>query len=248
MRKRDRNGLRISTWILDLFYPAVCDLCQSSLTRGRSLCGDCRDELPRITPPFCEKCGEVFDGNIEESFRCQNCHGLKFDFDFARAALKGLALSFHLVHGLKYQRQFYLASELAGFLHEALEEDPRLAKFNDALLIPVPLYWKRQQWRQGNQAYELSQELTRLTGLETIEAIKRIRSTNTQTKLNRKQRLSNLRGAFKIRKKCAPKIIGKKALIIDDVFTTGATAHECAKILKKEGGVTEVAVLTLLRG
>lgn len=248
MWKRDRNGHGIFSRFLDLLYPAVCELCQSSLTQGQSLCNDCRDELPRIIPPFCEQCGEVFDGNIEGRFRCQNCDGLKFDFDFARASLKGLALSFHLIHGLKYQRQFYLARELAGFLQKTFESDPRFAEFQDAILVPVPLFWRRQQWRQGNQAYELSRELSKLSGLNTIEVIKRVRPTSTQTKLNRKQRLSNLRGAFKIRRKHVSSLTGKKAVIIDDVFTTGATAHECAKVLKSDGGVKEVAVLTLVRG
>ena len=248
MSKRDRNAVGIFGRFLDLLYPAVCELCQVSLTHGYSLCEDCRNDLPRIVSPFCEKCGEPFDGNISDEFCCQNCSGLKADFAFARASLKGLALSFRLVHGLKYQRQFFLARELAIFLKETLEEDPRFAEFNGAILVPVPLFWRRQQWRQGNQAYELSRELSRLSGHETIEAIKRVRPTNTQTKLNRKQRLSNLREAFRIKKKYAPIITKRKVIIIDDVFTTGATAHECARVLKEDGRVNDVAVLTLIRG
>ena len=248
MWKRDRNGHGLFSRFLDLLYPAVCELCQNSLKQGRSLCDDCRDSLPRVTLPFCEQCGEVFDGNIDEVFRCQNCSGSKFDFDFARASLKGLDLSFHLIHGLKYQRQFYLAREMAGFMQETLEEDPRLADFQDAILVPVPLFWRRQQWRQGNQAYELARQLSALSGHKTVEALKRVRSTSTQTKLNRKQRLSNLRGAFKLRKNHISLVEDKKVLVIDDVFTTGATAHECAKVLKSDGGVREVAVLTFVRG
>lgn len=248
MWQKNRNADGIFSQILDLVYPAVCELCQSPLTRGHSLCDDCRDELPRIISPFCGQCGEAFEGEIEDSFRCQNCHGLKFNFDFARASLKGLTLSFHLIHGLKYQRQFYLARELAGFMQETLEDDIRFADFRDAILVPVPLYWRRQQWRQGNQAYELSRELSKLSGHQTIEAIKRVRPTSTQTKLSRKQRLLNLRGAFKLRKKYGSIIEGRKILIIDDVFTTGATANECAKVLKSSGGVEEVAILTLVRG
>ncbi len=248
MSKRDRNVVGIFSSFLDLLYPAVCEICQASLTHGYSLCADCRNELPRIVSPFCKKCGEPFDGKINDKFRCQNCDGLKADFSFARASLKGLTLSFRLVHGLKYQRQFFLARELALFLNETLEEDPRFAEFNSAILVPVPLFWRRQQWRKGNQAYELSRELSRLSGHETIEAIKRIRTTNTQTKLNRKQRLSNLRDAFRIRKKHASVIAKRKVIIIDDVFTTGATAHECARVLKEDGRVNDVAILTLIRG
>jgi ComF family protein len=127
-------------------------------------------------------------------------------------------------------------TRISFFFKETLEEDPRFAEFKSAILVPVPLFWRREQWRQGNQAYELSRELSRLSGHETIEAIKRTRPTNTQTKLNRKQRLSNLRDAFRIRKKHASFIAKRKVIIIDDVFTTGATAHECARVLKKMEG------------
>jgi len=246
--KRDRNTIGIFARLLDFIYPSVCEVCQIPLTHGYSLCTNCRSELPKIISPFCKKCGEPFDGKINDKFRCQNCDGLKVDFSFARASLKGLTLSFRLVHGLKYQRQFFLARELALFLKETLEEDPRFAEFKSAILVPVPLFWRREQWRQGNQAYELSRELSRLSGHETIEAIKRTRPTNTQTKLNRKRRLSNLRDAFQIRKKHASFIAKRKVIIIDDVFTTGATAHECARVLKKDGGAKEVAILTLIRG
>ncbi|MDB4764459.1 double zinc ribbon domain-containing protein, partial [Akkermansiaceae bacterium] len=113
MSKRDRNTVGIFSRFLDLLYPAVCEICQVPLKHGYSLCQDCRNEIPRIISPFCKKCGEPFDGNINAEFRCQNCDGLKADFSFARASLRGLSLSFRLVHGLKYQRQFFLARELA---------------------------------------------------------------------------------------------------------------------------------------
>ena len=233
---------------IDLLYPSVCEPCGQAVEQGHSLCNHCSQELPRVSEPFCKKCGELFDGQINQIFRCSNCEGIKHDYEFARAALKGLEDSFALVHGLKYERKFFLARSLAIFLDEALEADQRFLEFRDALLVPVPLYWRRQKWRKGNQSYELSRGLTQLNGIPTINALKRIRATSTQTKLNRKQRLTNLHGAFQISKRHAEAVVGKDVILVDDVFTTGATAHECARVLKREGKARRVAVITLVRG
>lgn len=233
---------------LDLLYPAVCELCAAPLTAGGSLCRSCSDSLPRIKPPFCATCGESFDGRLEDSFQCQNCRGIRHDFHFARAALKGLATSFDLVHRLKYRRRFYLARDLASLLQETLEADERFQAYAEALVVPVPLHWRRQQWRHGNQAHELARELVKLNTLTLAHSLVRKRSTRTQTKLTRKQRLSNLRGAFQVKKSHLRHFKGEKVILLDDVFTTGATAHECTRILKEEAGATDVAVLTLVRG
>lgn len=236
------------TRLLNLLYPAVCELCQTSLPDGSSLCPSCRAQLPRVIPPFCATCGESFDGALNVQFECRNCRGLRHDFDFARASLKGLAQSFDLVHRLKYQRHFFLARSLATFLHETLLEDERFQALTSPILVPVPLHWRRQQWRHGNQAHELARELSKASGLSLSCCLVRKRRTQTQTKLNRRQRLSNLRGAFAIKKRHRHRLAGKDLILIDDVFTTGATAHECSRLLKKEAGVAKVAVLTLVRG
>ncbi|MEJ6718007.1 MAG: ComF family protein [Akkermansiaceae bacterium] len=234
---------------LDFLYPPICELCQKPLECGDSICSSCADLLPRISEPFCQNCGESFDGNLEDEFRCQNCLGLTHAFHFARASLKGTSMPFHLVHSLKYRRRFFLAQNLAELMEKTLEEDSRFREMGrEAILVPVPLHWRRQQWRQGNQAYELSRQLSKLTGLPLSNALKRVRSTRTQTKLSRKQRLSNLRGAFRLKRGHLDRIRGAQVILVDDVFTTGATAHECTRILKQEGQASKVAILTLVRG
>ncbi len=235
--------------LLDCFYPALCELCQKSLKNGRSLCTTCAEDLPKISEPFCQNCGETFDGNIEGHFQCNNCLGSTHDFHFARAALKGHTLPFHLVHSLKYRRHFYIARELARFLAETWKEDDRFRQLGaNAILIPVPLHWRRQQTRHANQAFELAREMSKLTGLPFRNALKRARPTLTQTKLNRKQRLSNLHGAFQMKKRHLPHLRRANVILIDDVFTTGATAHECTRVLKHQGKASKVAILTLVRG
>ena len=235
---------------LDFIYPSLCELCEDELKDGESLCSPCLDKLPRIKEPFCRKCGEPFDGNLDEEFNCPNCQGITHDFNFAIAPLKGEGAAFHLVHSLKYQRRFYLARDLAAILSESWQKDPRFQSIprEEITVVPVPLHWRRKQWRQGNQAYELAREFCTQSDLRLSQALRRIRATSTQTKLNRKERLTNLRGAFRIHKSALAGLQGSTIILLDDVFTTGATAHECTKVLLKDGSAKNVIILTLVRG
>jgi len=115
------------------------------------------------------------------------------------------------------------------------------------LLIPVPLHWTRLFMRQYNQATLLSNQISHLTTIPTRTGlIKRHRSTPKQGYQNRKERIANVRGAFIVPFDKKPLIKGKSLTLVDDVFTTGATLTECARVLLKEGA-KEVRVLTLAR-
>jgi ComF family protein len=116
-------------------------------------------------------------------------------------------------------------------------------------LVPVPLHRKRLQHRHFNQAEEICRVLALRTGLPQIKALKRIRATEHQTRLSRTQRMENLRGAFAMTR-AGRRQIGKSpagVVLVDDVFTTGSTVGECAKILRR-AGFQRVAVITVMRG
>lgn len=236
--------------LLDLIYPPVCALCGELLADGRALCGACKVGLPRLQAPFCAGCGQPFDGQIGRAFECPNCRGMRFSFAFARPAMRRDKQTLDLVHALKYGRQIHLARELGGLLVEALE-DPRFALALDQgwALVPVPLHRKRLRWRHFNQSAEIARVVGRLSGMPVIEALKRVRVTATQTALGRRQRLANLRGAFQLTR-AGRGLLGVAApgvILVDDVLTTGATAHECARTLRR-AGVAQVQVITLMRG
>ncbi len=233
---------------LEIFYPSLCELCGTGLTNNRSLCPQCHDSLPRIKAPFCEICTESFTGKITDSFTCPNCRHLNFSFEFARAALKSNDDSRYLIHRFKYQRHFYLAPEFSLIMQECFAQDERLSSLSSPLIIPVPLHWWRQQRRTANQAYEIARQLGRDLDLPVLQALRRSRNTMTQTKLPRHERLKNLRNAFTLKSRFSSQLEGKTILLIDDVFTTGSTAHECGKILKEKGKVARVIALSLLRG
>jgi ComF family protein len=236
--------------VLDLIYPPSCALCSEGLRDGRSLCSPCRESLPRLTAPFCSVCGEGFDGLIDGVFECPNCRDLSFAFEFARPALFYDERAMGLIHRLKYSREVHVARELGALAAEAFE-DPRLAEARSGNwpLIPVPLHRSRFQHRHFNQSAEIARVLAMATGLPMLKALKRIRRTETQTRLSRSQRLANLRAAFSLTgaglKFSATKPSG--AVLIDDVFTTGSTVHECARVLRR-GGVQKVVVVTVMRG
>jgi ComF family protein len=244
------QGLKIGSGFLDLLYPSGCALCNTSLAGAASLCDECADSLPRLRTPFCTNCGECHDGRIDSAFDCINCASIRFAFDFARPVLRRDPRSLDLVHRFKYGRQIHLASTLGALTREALD-DPR---FHQALaekwpLVPVPLHPSRMRKRHFNQAHELAQTVAALTDLPLLHCLQRVRATGTQTALGRKARQKNLKGAFRIgRHLFRPLPIPENgAILVDDVFTTGSTLHECAATLRKAGCPSVIAI-TLLRG
>lgn len=235
---------------LDLLYPPVCALCHVGLSDAHALCEACDADLPRLAEPFCEKCGESFQGQIDSNFACPNCRSLKFAFEFARPATLRDDRTLELIHRLKYNRELHLAKELGRLATEAFA-DARLAP---ALaekwpLVPVPLHRKRFQHRHFNQAEEISRVLASRTGLPLLPALLRIRSTEHQTALTRAQRLENLRGAFVVSRTGHRAIeeFPAGAVLVDDVLTTGSTVDECAKTLRR-AGFQRVFVVTVMRG
>ncbi|MDB6077826.1 MAG: amidophosphoribosyltransferase [Akkermansiaceae bacterium] len=251
MKKKISEILRYG-WsrTLDLIYPPLCHPCGKGLRDGRTLCETCDLSLPRLKEPFCDTCGEEFEGSMEGSFECPNCRSQDFAFSFARPALSNDPRLLEMIHQLKYGRRIDLAAELGRLAGDSFA-DPRLA---EALagrwpLVPVPLHRRREQWRHFNQAWEIARALGKTTGLPVLKALSRQRPTNAQTRLTRAQRLKNLQGAFALSKNGRRDLDRLLAgvVLIDDVFTTGATTHECARVLRR-AGVQKVVVVTVMRG
>lgn len=236
---------------LDLLFPSVCHSCGAGIAGPRSLCPPCEEAIPSLKRPFCLRCAEEFEGKIEGDFQCPNCRSLDFSFEFARPATANHPVVLEMIHQLKYQRRIYLGAELGRLAARVFQEDPRLIQALEEKwpLVPVPLHRRRKLWRYFNQAEEIALPLSHLTGLPYCKGLLRLRGTDSQTRLSRAQRLKNLRGAFGISRVGRDFFRGKPAgaLLVDDVFTTGATADECARILRREG-VQKVVVVTVMRG
>jgi ComF family protein len=106
--------------------------------------------------------------------------------------------------------------------------------------------------RGFNQSWEICQRLSQMTGIPSAEVLRRTRHTGPQASLHRRQRLENLRGVFAMKRQLPwikqSQLKGRRILLVDDVLTTGATAHECARVLKRDAGVEKVVVITVARG
>lgn len=252
----------VQSWgraLVDALFPRSCRVCDSPLKGHEAaerlthwLCRSCNDELKHIEPPFCSVCGEVFDGAADNAFQCTNCTGLKLAFEFAIAAFRAEGAVLELIHQFKYGRDLTLRLLLARMLEQVLS-DSRLKALplDQWLLVPVPLHPVREREREFNQCRELCRVLSCRCGIPMLDAMLRTRPTPKQSQLTRVQRLENLRGAFEMRPRYSGKtseLRGRSVLLVDDVFTTGATTNECARVLRREAGVEKVVVISVARG
>jgi ComF family protein len=230
--------------LLSLFFPPHCAACGATTPGGVHLCESCARQARRIKAPFCDRCSEPFDGAIDTAFVCANCAGRKLHFDCAVAPYLSRGVVREFLHRFKYDHQRYLRQPLADWLGHALE-DRRLQDRPFDGLVPVPLHSARFRERGFNQAALLAELLSRRAGVPLLPCLERTRYTTTQTRLDRHQRMENLRNAFRVRETAS--VPGRHLLLVDDVFTTGSTVDECARVLLLAGAAS-VRVATVARG
>lgn len=241
---------RIKTnWIdrcLGCLFPEVCQCCRLRAARRRDgyICAQCWQGLRLLRRPFCERCGLPFDGEMLSTFRCAHCQDERFAFESARSAVISNSFSRKLIHQYKYGRAMWLEIAFIDLVWEQLETLE--IKNGWDLIVPVPLHATRQREREFNQAERIGRALAKRLNIP-IETglIKRIAATDSQTQLTRSERKKNVRRAFSAGKSKA--LNGARAMLFDDVFTTGATTHACARVLKKLGA-KEVCVMSVIRG
>ena len=215
------------------------------------LCSKCRNSIKLLQSPFCRICGMPFESRAGDDHTCGACIQSPKRFDLARSCgyyENGLK---DLIHWFKYHEVPHLAQPLGALLAWGF-----LKYFRDQiidLIIPVPLHPKRMRSRGFNQAYLLTRAAVKdklkqknLTELPDIAAktLIRIRATPPQTGLGREHRRKNIRNAFAVTH--FELIKDRSILLVDDVYTTGATVDECARMLKN-AGAGRVSVLSLAR-
>ncbi len=230
----------------DLLYPPACVGCGTPLAHGEYLCEPCAESTPRVEPPLCQVCSRHFDGEIPDAdtFVCADCRAQGFAFACAVHARRHAGLARTLVVRFKYEREYYLRQPLGAWLAEAFHADPRLRLPAVDALVPVPLHPRRERERTFNQAAVLARLLGGRVGLPVWRALRRVRFTEIQATLTRAERLENLRGAFAPARR--RRVAGANLLLVDDVYTTGSTVNECARVLR-QAGAASVRVLTVTR-
>lgn len=231
---------------LGLIYPEVCQLCQKErATAAEGFVGrQCWSQVRFIRPPFCDRCGLPFEGNITTNFVCTNCHDLHLHFTSARSAVVAKTAVLEAIHRYKYSQALWFEAFLADLL--VREAGPVLRAGQWDYILPVPLHPLKLREREFNQAERLAWHLSRATGIPlNVKLLRRVSPTMTQTKLTREQRAANMKNAFSV---CDGSLVNdKRFVILDDVFTTGATTNACAAVLRR-AGAAEVTVWTVARG
>jgi len=216
--------------MLDLLLPQRCVVCGCG---GRQLCAGCRDELQRIDPPLCARCGAPTAWPVE---RCRECAGRRLGFVSARAAVGYDAAARRLVHAWKERGLRRLAAEAAQLVAERVPP-PGV----DALTF-VPADRERRLARGHNSAERLALELAALWELPCLPLLERTRGGRQRGSSATERR--TVRGAFRARS-AAPRTVA----VIDDVYTTGATAAAAASALRAAGArrVEAIAFARALR-
>lgn len=215
------------------------------------LCAACLGDYLPVESPTCSLCGLVFKSREGEDHLCQTCIEHPKYFGKARAIFLYCQVVMQVIHSFKYKGKLQLAGPLELLLFSVLMRHWKLSDFD--LVVPVPLHAKRFRARGFNQAYVLVKNLEKLAERFMVEpncieigrnVLERTRWTRPQTGLGREERIKNIKGAFTV--KDLYKVKEKRILLVDDVYTTGATVDECAKALFA-GGAKSVDVLTLAR-
>lgn len=235
---------RLANALLDLALPPRCHLCRSFIPAAGPvhLCNDCRDSLPVLSSPCCSSCGRPFDG-AGDDHPCGACLHHPPPWEAARAALLHEGGCRDLIHAFKYRHRFHLRRSLALLTAERLSGFAAASRAD--LLAPVPLHPRRLRQRGFNQSLLLAEVLGSLWQLPLQrQLLQRTRYTTSQTELTAEQRAANLRNAFVAADTAA--IDGKRVLLVDDVFTTGATLAECSRCLL-QAGAAAVCCVTVAR-
>ena len=209
---------------INLIYPLHCALCRRRLgpEDASGVCDQCIADIKRIPKPYHKPCGRapaysarLYEGKLKE-----------------------------LIHLFKYKRQPRLGNILSEIMIDFLKENPDIPDGIN-IITYVPLHTGRLRRRDYNQSMILSRNISKELKIPLSDILAKVKATRPQNELSRNERLTNLKGAFKIRGGFKAK--GLKFLLIDDVMTTGATLNECVKVLLV-AGANEVRCFTLSRG
>ena len=244
----------MSFWssLISVILPPRCALTGDIVDRPGMISPTAWASLTFIAPPCCYTCGVPFDVDHDDVdfnpdnisyMQCGACLSHPPEFHQSRSAIIYNDGSRDLVLAFKHGDQTHLTVTFTPWLQTILSQQ----QWNADIIIPVPLHWTRLFKRRYNQSALLAKSLSDATNIPVImTALKRKRATQSQGHLSAKDREDNVKGAFFIPDQYKDIIKDKKIILIDDVFTTGATVNECTKTLKKYGA-SDIMVLTIAR-
>jgi ComF family protein len=234
----------MASFLFNAVFPDDCRLCEKPLTALSRVpvCSSClHSPQPLQLEYFCQICRTPFvdSHQLDERHRCRVCRTSQSNFDAAYSYGSYDGSLQKLIQLFKYSKVESLAEPLSGLLRQGL---PFGENFD--IVVPMPMHW-RKLWERGfNQAELLAEPVARRYGLKLSQNLRRTRYTKAQAGLNESQRRENLKNSLTVKRPA--EISGKRVLLIDDVFTTGATLRAASAALKA-CGAARVTALTLAR-
>jgi len=254
-KNADPSGPRPSqdsgSWLdafFSLFFPSPCRVCQGPLTIHRSLiCGSCWNKIRMIEGPICSRCGIPFPSVESQAFAthflCGTCRLQEPPFHQARSVGYYEGTLREGIHLFKFGKREEMGRHLGRLMVDHFPQDWGLSATD--LILPIPLHPGRRRERGFNQSLILAEFVARAFDIP-LDARQLVRSRPTlpQSDLPLSEKFVNLKNAFEVRK--PERIEGKNILLVDDIYTSGATAQEASKALLK-AGAEKVFVYTLAR-
>lgn len=216
--------------LVGLLFPRRCPVCHEVVEDpGELACDICRTRLVRVRDPFCGKCGKPLA--VEEQEYCGDCMRKKHAYDRGRAAFvyeewMRRSIAQYKYGGRREYAEFYAEEILLACAREMI-------RWKAEVLVPIPLHPSRQRKRGYNQAELLAAKLSKKSGIPMDEdCLIRTKKTRAQKELSDRDRLENLKNAFSVQEKKVP---CKRIILVDDIYTTGSTMDEAARVLKENG-------------
>ena len=223
-------NFRLDTGIIkQAIFKQHCLLCASSEANNQAICAACLADLPWYPQTSCPQCGLASNGMV-----CGSCLNSQPDFDATKAVFLYAYPIDAMMLRYKYGNMLNLGNTFGEFLAEKIVLENHFKNID--LIIPMPMHPQRLKERGFNQALEIAKVLTKNCKEKLdYKSIERIKLTPPQASLPLKERVKNIKGAFKVNANKLDKLQGKRIAIIDDVMTTGASLNELAKTLKNAG-------------
>lgn len=232
---------------LELIYPeknicCICNLYDEDIG-DKYICSNCYEQIRKIIPPYCIKCCKPVNFNLDVPL-CPECVNDNKLFETSKSPFLYEGLIKNLIYDFKYHNKTYLYKFLGMSLVNYMNS---ISYTNFDYIVPVPLHPNKMKRRGYNQSELLSKYISNKLNIPHINALRRIKNTDKQSAQTKHNRNINLKNAFIINPtKNIDKIKKSSVLVVDDIYTTGSTANECAKVLLNFS-VDKVSIITIAR-
>lgn len=232
---------------LDLIYPSniYCISCGNIIDDSRpyALCDNCVRALKWANGRTCCQCGKILQEGYGPDL-CTDCMDAEHNFEKGFTCVEYGAVERELIHEFKYKDKAYLGRKLAEIMYDRIQAE----ELEPELIVPVPMYGRKEKKRGYNQAAVLAASLAKYMGVKYAgKLLVRTVETKAMSTLGALDRRRNIQKVFSVPHDKADWLTGKTVLLVDDIYTTGSTADACASALR-EAGAAKVFVFTFASG